>query len=316
MRRSRSISAHVFALALFTFGAQTACAVRSDDDGSDDADVAAMSVETQCNPGWTYCGEHVKVRAARGAAGLPTTDLYACNADRTVTRVETCAAGCEVRSTAENDACRPGESTVQAGGAARIEGVPQFAQGDPRWGAAPYLGGTACTMATCGCTLTALTMSANWAASDPSITPACINRSYGYALQIVRESVPLGDALGIPLTRIDESTGYHLLPVDPDPRNAGDPERRLLEAIRQSIRGGSPVILGMKIDYFGGGWSRHSTVAVAVDADGDLLLNDPATGGVTWFSVYRSGEKGPFRGYDRADAVRRPSSLPGYDPCP
>jgi hypothetical protein len=285
-------------------------------DPVDDACAPSEPAATECASGYWYCGSHPRAVAA----GVPSAgDLYFCTDGRfareggAIVPSRACSRGCALDPANGDDACLEADSAL-----ARIPDVPLYAQTDPRWSGAHYAvsecGGSG-TIGFCGCTMTALTMAAAWTTGDASVTPACVNHHYGWAVGALGAVVHLGDRVGHPLTWMDESSGYHLLSVDSDPAVVGETEARLLEEVKASIVAGSPVILGLRIDYFGGGWSRHTVVAVGVAADGDILLNDPSTGTVTRLGAYRRGVKGPFRGYDRADAVPRPASPPGPVPC-
>jgi hypothetical protein len=66
-----------------------------------------------------------------------------------------------------------------------------------------------------------------------------------------------------------------------------------------------PGILGMALNGASGhienGWTRHTVVAVGVTASGDVILNDPATGGRTLLSSDLARPQ--FTGFDRAVSV-------------
>jgi peptidoglycan hydrolase-like protein with peptidoglycan-binding domain len=186
--------------------------------------------------------------------------------------------------------------TPPAGGGRTLD-VPQYGQKDPRWAGQRYLFGGG-TVGQIGCTLTSIAMAAQYATKDSKWTPGYLNAGhYGEALNTLKQE-NLGKKMGHPLPSLyDQGSGFI--------RRGSGAQEQLLGAVRDSLRSGHPVVLGMGLNGANGhienGWTRHTVVAVGVASDGDILLNDPATGGQTRLSSYMNRPQ--FTGFDRATAI-------------
>lgn len=175
--------------------------------------------------------------------------------------------------------------------------VPQYGQMDPRWANQKYIFGGG-TVGSVGCTLTSIAMAARYATGDAKWTPSYLNAGhYGEALNALNQE-NLGKKIGHPLPSLyDQGSGFIS-------RGSAD-QTKLLNAVRDSLKAGHPVVLGMGLNGANGhienGWTRHTVVATGVAENGDIILNDPATGGHTMLSSYMNRPQ--FTGFDRATAI-------------
>jgi hypothetical protein len=142
-------------------------------------------------------------------------------------------------------------------------------------------------------------MAAAWASGEAKFTPKYVNSSGGAcseALAATAKARHLGDEIGHPVRWLNEQgPAFSII------RKGTDTETRLLSKIWERVQRGEVVTLGLEVKQ--GQWFRHSVLAVGVTEDGDILLNDPASGAQSRLSHYRAMPT--FSGYDMADAIRR-----------
>ena len=152
--------------------------------------------------------------------------------------------------------------------ATTINGVPSYAQNDPRWAKEPYgLNPQLGSFGENGCTVTAAAIVAQWA-SGRTFTPSMANNDWAGTLRQFKYE----DLSGRGVT-----FGNAFPAVDRNSPAAQD----LLEKIRNSVRSGHPVVLGISggvVTPDSKTWGRHTVVVVGVAKNGELLVNDPATG--------------------------------------
>lgn len=170
----------------------------------------------------------------------------------------------------------------------RIQGLPNYSQADSRWGGDRYFTGTG-TMANSGCTVTAAAIAASWA-TGKTVTPKEANQHYGATLGKF-ESRDLSPSGNTKFGNTFRAIGKNSTQAD-----------ALLDRVRDSIKSGHPVVLGISGSVRtpdGKTWSRHTVVATGVDKNGQILVNDPATGKTQPLSAFK------FDNFDMAEKISK-----------
>lgn len=176
----------------------------------------------------------------------------------------------------------------------RIQGLPNYSQADPRWGGDRYFTGSG-TMANSGCTVTAAAIAASWA-TGKTVTPKEANQNYGATLGKF-ESQDLSPNGGTKF-------GNTFNAISKNSTQAG----ALLDRVRTSVKSAHPVVLGISGNVRtpdGKTWSRHTVVATGVDKNGQILVNDPATGKTQPLSAFK------FDNFDMAEKISKKGGAGG-----
>ena len=172
----------------------------------------------------------------------------------------------------------------------KIKNLPNYSQADRRWGSEPYkLNPSLGSFAGNGCTVTAAAIAASWA-SGKTVTPHDANANFGATIAKF-EYQNIGPGGKIPF-------GNTFGAIDKDSSAA----RNLIAKVKNSIKSGHPVVLGIYggvSNPDGNHWSRHTVVATGIDKNGDLLVNDPATGKTQPLSAFK------FNNFDMAQKISR-----------
>ena len=177
-----------------------------------------------------------------------------------------------------------------SGNGIKINDVPNYRQGAAPWGSEPYnINPDLGNFADNGCTVTTAAIAAQWA-TGKAVTPHDANANWGATLSKF-EYKNLGPGGNIPFGNTFSSIGKN--------SSAGE---NLLSKIKDSIKNGHPVVLGISGSVTtpdGAHWSRHTVVATGVNEKGELLVNDPATGKTQPLSAFK------FNNFDMAQGLSK-----------
>ena len=144
----------------------------------------------------------------------------------------------------------------------KITGLPNYSQADARWGSEPYkLNPALGNFAGNGCTVTAAAIAASWA-SGKTVTPHDANANFGATIsKFEYQNIGPGGKVAF---------GNTFGAIDKDSATA----KNLLAKVKDSIKSGHPVVLGISGSVQtpdGKSWSRHTVVATGVDKNGQIL---------------------------------------------
>ena len=183
-----------------------------------------------------------------------------------------------------------------SGNGLKINDVPNYRQGAAPWGSEPYrLSPNLGNFAGNGCTVTAAAIAAQWA-TGKAVTPHDANSNWGATIGKF-EYKNLGPGGKVPF-------GDTFSPVG---KNSATGEA-LLDTIKDSIKSGHPVVLGISGNVTtpdGANWSRHTVVATGISEKGEVLVNDPATGKTQPLSAFK------FNNFDMAQRLSKPGGAGG-----
>lgn len=172
----------------------------------------------------------------------------------------------------------------------KIKDLPNYSQADPRWGREPYkLNPALGNFAGNGCTVTAAAIAASWA-SGKTVTPHDANANWGATIgKFEYQNIGPGGRVAF---------GNTFGAIDKDSAAAKD----LIAKVKDSIKSGHPVVLGISGGVRtpdGKNWSRHTVVATGIDKNGQITVNDPATGKTQPLSAFK------FNNFDMAQRISR-----------
>lgn len=173
-------------------------------------------------------------------------------------------------------------------GAVTINDVPSYEQDDPRWANEPYkLNPQLGSFGKNGCTVTAAAIVAQWA-SGRVFTPSMANADWAGTLRQFK---------------YEDLSGRGVAFGNTFPAVSRDSAHDLLGKIKAAVKSGHPVVLGISggvITPDGQSWSRHTVVVSGITKDGELLVNDPATG-----RQHVSLSEFKFKNFDMAFAISK-----------
>jgi hypothetical protein len=144
--------------------------------------------------------------------------------------------------------------------------VSTYRQNDPEWEKDRYRWAPAYPFGHVGCTLTATTNLLNYTYPEANgkLTPPMANEGNALFQEAMRNT-KLVDLSGNGVNRLDS---FGEIKID------SEQGRKLIEAIKESIAEGRPVVVGI-VGGKKGTYPRHSLTALGIDGDGNVLIADP-----------------------------------------
>jgi len=175
--------------------------------------------------------------------------------------------------------------------------TPLYRQDDPAWAHDPYVFDADWWLGYVGCTVTAMSTAAAWVTGQ-WWSPSWTNASTANYFTTLHTLTPFIRHLGAGLRFLDETQ------TSARGIAAGSTEHRaLVVELLAALRRGNPVVVGMTFSRPIGavGWTRHTVLATGIDADGWIVIDDPATGTLHALRDYSTMPE--FSGYDLADEI-------------